>query len=1116
MKFIFLLFLGLLPMCAALGNNVRVVGNVTAPAATIVGDIVTIKLTLEWENSWRDAYNHDAVYLVLKYRTLKNKTQVWNPVYLRNDGHSADNGFTWTIAPGITDQRNTGVFVHRSFSGNGIARTNVELKWDFKSTTSGNGVDAITSSDFYDGKVIFACIGIEMVYIPRGAFALGDMANTSERNASDRTFMHKDTCITASEDEVDTRYWIETNNPGVQGHPASLAANRENDLSNSESNAWVGNGDEVQSWTIDFGRLADGTYLTNSDQYMKAIQFMSIESIPGRVPRKWRLVAAVEDLAGAWKTLREGTASDWVTSLERVYPPTKAFRVQQNPLKYRFYRLQVDRADMPSASVTPVIKAIAMTSEDLGYKDYTFIVDSTDIALGGVRGLNAMKDGETWAAGRLPATYPNGYGAFYVMKYEMSQEQYAGFLQLLPPAAQKARTIGNALASLPARAFVFGGNPDQASERNGIVISTWNSDTASFGCNLDTGDVAISVDGDGMPIACNYLTPADMLAYASWIGLRPLTELEYERMSREPFPAVPLSGSCAWGGREATPPGTMLDAGKSSERLSSGNANFKSVIPGPARVGIFASSGTKQVAAGASFWGVMDLSGNLSEIYYNANTEGRKFNASTRSNAILPVTGIANVSGWVSAPGAFGVRGGNYKSVSSGELATSLRSYARGYITDINERDSTLSFRLGVSCTAGTALKSVLTLENGLTTEGGSASDTVCAGGDYRVIGNEPAGNFAVNYIWYKSENLGKTWEIMKDQCGKDIALYDLKNAGMADNYLREYWLKRKAIRDNSDGVSAVVKLKVIDPTYTVSRLRDTLDGYGKGAGITVTAKYPTVYKWNYLGKKEVLPAEQKTAGSSYYLPARADLYNVSEGELHGTKLLTVHMNILNTCERSEVISVHTINVLDKDLMKVKDFGTYRAWADGTYAPSADAYRHPKNCPYEYRGATGSGIYRIDPDGRSGPIEPFDVYCDMETEGGGWSILKIDFREDTNNSGTESNVKIFSNISYNLTAQQIVGLKAVSREGRQYFSKKCYHSVANTDDYCRWDAYGGNVGHYYDWPNYGNCTPNDATWRQAAGEVRNVNLVPIMNYYGDETGNSGEYAKYTFGDVWFR
>lgn len=65
----------------------------------------------------------------------------------------------------------------------------------------------------------------------------------------------------------------------------------------------------------------------------------------------------------------------------------------------------------------------------------------------------------------------------------------------------------------------------------------------------------------------------------------------------------------------------------------------------------------------------------------------------------------------------------------------------------------------------------------------------------------------------------------------------------------------------------------------------------------------------------------------------------------------------------------------------IAQFSGYRAWADGALASSCEAYRRPVT-GFAYAGATGSGIYRISLAG-----VPTNVYCDMTTENGGWTLI---------------------------------------------------------------------------------------------------------------------------------
>ena len=66
--------------------------------------------------------------------------------------------------------------------------------------------------------------------------------------------------------------------------------------------------------------------------------------------------------------------------------------------------------------------------------------------------------------------------------------------------------------------------------------------------------------------------------------------------------------------------------------------------------------------------------------------------------------------------------------------------------------------------------------------------------------------------------------------------------------------------------------------------------------------------------------------------------------------------------------------------------GSTRTWSNGAVANSCKGYFTPTSSGYTYSGSTGDGVYKIDPDG-VGAIAQFDVYCDMTTDGGGWTLI---------------------------------------------------------------------------------------------------------------------------------
>jgi len=107
-----------------------------------------------------------------------------------------------------------------------------------------------------------------------------------------------------------------------------------------------------------------------------------------------------------------------------------------------------------------------------------------------------------------------------------------------------------------------------------------------------------------------------------------------------------------------------------------------------------------------------------------------------------------------------------------------------------------------------------------------------------------------------------------------------------------------------------------------------------------------------------------------------------------------------------------------------------RTWSDGSVARSCNEYLHPVDAGHLYQGTVGDGRYVIDPDG-AGAGASWTAYCDMATDGGGWTILHAI----TGANGEQplvSNAEVAGDpmafAHYNTSRAKKMGVSAVSTE----------------------------------------------------------------------------------------
>ena len=227
----------------------------------------------------------------------------------------------------------------------------------------------------------------------------------------------------------------------------------------------------------------------------------------------------------------------------------------------------------------------------------------------------------------IPADFPKGYRAIYCMKYELSQQQYVDFL--------------NSLTS------------KQASSRYDAA----NYNKWGYTILLNNG-VFSTTQPDR---ACGYFNPQDGMAYADWAGLRPMSELEFEKICRGSG-NKPIEGEFAWGTTKSNNVVTVPDFKTSVTNIKNSNANcfyeqegLQDIVP--MQIGVFEREYGNRELNGATFYGVMEMSGNLDENCIGVgNQYGRAFTYKNGDGQI-DIDGYTNEINW---PGREG-RGSGYR-----------------------------------------------------------------------------------------------------------------------------------------------------------------------------------------------------------------------------------------------------------------------------------------------------------------------------------------------------------------------------------------------------------------------------------------------------------------------
>lgn len=249
----------------------------------------------------------------------------------------------------------------------------------------------------------------------------------------------------------------------------------------------------------------------------------------------------------------------------------------------------------------------------------------------------------------LPNTFPIGFNGFYTMKYELTTAAYVDFLNTLTYDQQDAKFAkmnNSTYHPNTSGSYLSWGEKGSINIPAGGV-GIYNTKPATFTFNTAVASYS----------ACNYLVWQDLAAYLDWAGLRPMSEFEYEKSCRgnnAGTPNNPIANEYPWGNTSLTNGGNPVSRGtinEAAQNLGSQGLtffNYDSDSWLPARGGATATANSNRSQAGATYYGIMEMGGNVWEQCVGGGSayDYSTFRENLHGDGVISNIGLANVTGW--------------------------------------------------------------------------------------------------------------------------------------------------------------------------------------------------------------------------------------------------------------------------------------------------------------------------------------------------------------------------------------------------------------------------------------------------------------------------------------